>query len=180
MLQFDPENTARSRSRCPASPQSVIVQFERSQQKVNQASKQASSATRPTASNRQEHLPGAHLVIGRRITIQSLLLVQDQNLFFEAPCSVSSRCEPVQQEQDSCRQHRAVLHSLRPGPDVPPPPKSLPFLLLSRQRYHRQNSQDDSQYCQASAALSLVSLADASITIVSAVSLHPVRASNII
>jgi hypothetical protein len=82
-----------------------------------------------------------------------------------------------------------VLHSLRPGPDVPPPPKSLPFLLLSRQRYHRQNSQDDRQYrqyrqycqyCQAPAALSLVSLADASISIESAVSLHPVRTSNTI
>lgn len=72
-----------------------------------------------------------------------------------------------------------MLHSLRSGPDVPPPPKSLPFLLLSRQRYHRQISQDDSQYCQASAALSLVSLPDASISIVAAVSLHPVRPSRL-
>ncbi|EHK50704.1 hypothetical protein TRIATDRAFT_269856 [Trichoderma atroviride IMI 206040] len=64
----------------PHRRKSVIVQFERSQQKVNQPSKQAVQRGRQTASNRQEHLPGAHLVIGRRITTRL-----DQNFFFEAP-----------------------------------------------------------------------------------------------
>lgn len=169
MLQFDPEKAVRSR--CPASPQSVIVQFESSKQKVNQAVPRDRQA-----SNRQEHLPGAHLVIGRRTTIKFLFSIKTR-IYSSKPRAAFSR-EPVQQDKI-----RAV--SIAPCSTASVPvltylhQKASRSLLLSRQRYHRQISQDDSQYSQASAALSLVSLLDASISITSAVGLHPVRSSHL-